>query len=172
MTTLVKSKPQSTQRTRSQAAVLAIETLGELQKYFEYANQLAEALGWDPDTVSDWLSDSVVRPQAKKVAQVILLQELCLEARAYLRSDSDVGIWLTSPSIRLEDGVTPSEWLLERGALGLRELTADMSSTMPKTPVGEIEPVDETKATIVHAYAASKGDAGALEAARLVAELD
>jgi hypothetical protein len=128
---------------------------------------LAQALGWDQATAGDWGSHNVVRPRTAKHKQVFLLIELCAEARAYLASDSDVGLWLNAPLPNLR-GITPAEWLRERGAIGLRELTYGMVDWMPRLPDGELSDIDEESAWLAM-LAAAKEDAGVREFRRMLA---
>jgi hypothetical protein len=112
----------------------------------------------------------VVRPQRVKMRQVVLTLELCREARAYLESDTDAGMWLVAPLPNLS-GKTPSEWLHERGPTGLRELTYGLVDWSPRLPAGQLEGFDEDEASALLRAGAAE-DENVREFARMLAALD
>src|SRR5262245_44941970 len=85
---------ESAPRERSPEADHALDAFADLRRYFRRDVQLAVALGWNEATAVQWRDRLVVRPQRAKATQVMLLDELAREARAYLESDTDVGEWL------------------------------------------------------------------------------
>jgi hypothetical protein len=149
-------------------ATHALDSFVRLCAFFGRDVLLAGALGWDEATVAGWRRREVMRPQAKKAAQVELLLELCDEARPYLREDRQVGEWVSTalPNLR---GLSPAEWLAARGHRGLRELTYGLVDWMPRLPAGEIEPVDEGATR--EAPATNAGIPGAAEFSRMLGEL-
>jgi hypothetical protein len=167
----VTKKPSRTPtaRQRTPQAGRALELFASLRPYFAYDRELAEALGWDEATVSEWRRRKVVRPQRAKVIQVLLLHELCDEAQAYLRSPTDVGNWINTPLPNLS-GATPAGWLAANGVRGLSALTRGMVDWMPRMPEADLEPFDEQAALAALEFAAAT-DAGARELKRLLSEL-
>ncbi len=145
-----------------------LDSFARLYAFFRRDVLLAAALGWDEATVAAWRTREVVRPQAKKAAQVELLLELCEEARPYLREDRQVADWVSTglPNLR---GVTPAQWLTARGRRGLRELSYGLVDWMPRLPAGEIEPVKESAAS--EAMAAHADTPQAAEFQRMLGEL-
>ena len=117
-------------RRRSPQASQALDLFDRVRRFFAHDSQLAQALGWDESTTAKWRDHSVTRPHAAKVAQVLLLQELCEEARAYMLDDFDVGTWLNAPLPNLH-GSSPASWLRERrGWRGLRRRNKGGSSKL------------------------------------------
>lgn len=136
-------------RRRSERAAAALEAFGAIRRFFPSDALLAEALGWDLATVAAWRAGGVVRPQAAKVAQVLLLNELCEEARAYLDADSDVARWITSPQPYLavpgKKGATPALYLRTHNTDGLDQISRGLVQWMPSIEEQNLEevPVDE-----------------------------
>jgi hypothetical protein len=160
--------PVALVRVRSPQAAQALETFGILPRYFAHDAQLAQALGWDSATVAVWREGGVVRPQSAKVAYVKLLADLCEEAGAYLRRDTDVGAWICTslPNLR---GASPAEWLATRGPRGLRELTYAMVDWMPRVPDSDLEPGDGHDA-LADLVRSAKTHDGAREALKMLRE--
>jgi hypothetical protein len=156
-------------RERSERAAYALEALDKLRRFFHHDAQLAQALGWDLATVADWRDHRVVRPQTAKVSLVLLLEQLCEEARAYLDSDAQVGQWLNAPLPNLR-GCTAAVWLRERGRTGLRELTRGMVEWMPLIPDQDLEPIAGGQA-LANLNRVIEHDEAAREVNRMVAEL-
>jgi hypothetical protein len=124
---------------------MAVNAFREIRRYFPHDTALAEALSWDTATVAAWRADDVVRPQMAKVVQVLLLHELCEEARAYFDDDNDVARWINAPLPNLElpkrRGATPAMWLNAYRKAGLDQLTRGLVEWMPKIPEYDLEPV-------------------------------
>ena len=158
---------QSAARERSRQAILALDAFGDLRRFFSHDVQLAQALGWDDATAAQWRDRLVVRPQRIKVRQVLLLNELTHEARAYLATDTDVGEWLNAPLPNLR-GSSPAQWIRSRGRIGLRELTYGMVDWMPRLPDRDLEPIDADEAQ-AYLDEAAEHDAGAAELKRMLA---
>jgi hypothetical protein len=160
---------QPVARERSRVATLALDAFGELRRFFGHDVQLAQALNWDDATAAQWRDRLVVRPQRTKVRQVLLLNELAGEARAYLATDTDVGDWLNAPLPNLR-GSSPANWIRSRERIGLRELTHGMVDWMPRLPDRDLEPIDAQEAQAYLDEAAGH-DAGAAELKRMLAAL-
>lgn len=158
---------QPVARERSRVAVLALDAFGELRHFFSHDVQLAQALNWDEATAAQWRNRLVVRPQRTKVRQVLLLNELAGEARAYLATDTDVGEWLNAPLPNLR-GKSPANWIRSRGRIGLRELTHGMVDWMPRVPDRDLEPIDSAEAQVYLDETAGH-DPGAAELKRMLA---
>jgi hypothetical protein len=141
----------------------------KLLGYFANTTVLAWTLGWDETMVAEWHTHNVAKPHKTKIRQVLLLVELCNEARAYLSTDTDVGAWVNQPLPDLHES-TPAQWIQIKGVAGLRELTYGMADWMPKTPNGELEPIDED-AAIAAMLATSEKDEGVREFRRMLASL-
>jgi hypothetical protein len=127
-------------RRRSPQASQALDLFDRVRRFFAHDSQLAQALGWDESTTAKWRDHSVTRPHAAKVAQVLLLQELCEEARAYMLDDFDVGTWLNAPLPNLH-GSSPASWLRERRGVGLAELTRGLVDWTPRVPETDLEAI-------------------------------
>src|ERR1035437_1052170 len=141
----------------------------KLLGYFANTTVLAWTLGWDETMVAEWHTHNVAKPHKTKIRQVLLLVELCNEARAYLSTDTDVGAWVNQP-LPDRHKSTPSKWIQIKGVAGFRELTYGMADWMPKTPNGELEPIDED-AAIAAMLATSEKDEGVREFRRMLASL-
>jgi len=133
------------ERRRSRHAEAALQAFAEIRRFFPHDAMLAEALDWDVATVAAWRAGEVVRPQRAKVMQVLLLRELCDEARAYFDEDSDVARWITGPLPNLvlphRKRATPAMWLTARKKTGLDELTGGLVEWMPKAPEEDLAPI-------------------------------
>lgn len=158
---------QPVARERSRVAILALDAFGDLRRFFSHDVQLAQALNWDDATAAQWRDRLVVRPQRTKVRQVLLLNELAGEARAYLATDTDVGEWLNAPLPNLR-GSSPANWIRSRGRIGLRQLTHGMVDWMPRLPDHDLEPIDAEEAQAYLDEAAGY-DAGAAELKQMLA---
>lgn len=156
-------------RQRSARATRALEAFADLRRFFASDSQLAEALTWDEATVAKWRDHLVVRPQVIKVMQVLLLDEIALEARAYMRSDSDVGSWLNAPTPNLR-GATPARWVRQRGHVGVTELTHGLVDWMPRIPERDLRAIDPD-AALAYLDAAVETDEGARELKRMLSDL-
>lgn len=136
-------------RRRSERAAAALEAFGAIRRFFPSDALLAEALGWDLATVAAWRAGGVVRPQTAKAAQVLLLNELCEEARAYLDADGDVARWITSPQPYLavpgKKGATPALYLRTYNKDGLDQISRGLVQWMPSIEERDLDdvPVDQ-----------------------------
>lgn len=157
-------------RQRSAQANRAVDAFGDARRFFSHDARLAEALGWDEATAAQWRDRLVVRPQRVKAIQVFELAELAREARAYLRTDTDVGDWLNAPLPNL-GGSSPARWLRSRGMIGLRELIHGMVDWMPRLPERDLDPIDMERAW-AYLDEAAEHDQGAAELKRMLAALD
>ncbi|MEJ7567445.1 MAG: hypothetical protein WKF41_04185 [Gaiellaceae bacterium] len=159
----------SRRRRPSNHAAAALKAFGEIRHYFPHDTTVAEALDWDIATVAAWRAGDVVRPQKAKVVQVLLLHELCEEARAYFDDDADVARWITAPLPNLvlpaRRGATPAMWLNAYKKAGLDELTRGLVEWMPKIPESDLEPVSDGAAT------SHSDDPAVREFERMLAEL-
>jgi hypothetical protein len=164
------AESQRQRRRRSKQAARALVAFSALRRFFAHDNQLARALGWDVATTAEWRAGRVVRPQRAKIVEVARLMELCEETRAYLRSDADVGTWVTAPMPNL-GGLSPAAWLQRHGHVGLRQLTHGMVDWMPKVREADLEPIDSDEADAA-LQRAVESDEGAREFQRMLATLD
>ena len=167
-----KSKTTGAQRTpvrrRSAQALLALQAFAELRQYFSRDTQLVQALSWDEATIASWRREEVVRPQAMKVAQVLLLHEAAREASAYMECDAQVGEWLNAPLPNLR-GATPANWVRLHGPAGLAELTRGLVEWMPRIREDDLQAIDPD-AAIEYLDSAAKHDYGARELRRMLSE--